>query len=265
MRFLIALLILSVCACTPQIGTENRGQKNAPAPIKRYGKNDRDSAPKGPLPSFFQLIMPKNEPLSRYGNPGSYAVAGHHYHVLPTANGYKERGMASWYGTKFHSQRTSSGEHYDMYAMTAAHRTLPLPSYLRVKNLENGREAIVKVNDRGPFHSDRVIDLSYAAATKLGILPRGTARVEIVAVGEKGAKQMPRARYYVQAGAFGSNQLASALQAKLKKLTRSPITKEKYRGKYIVKVGPFPDHSMTVALRKQLEKNGVHGAFSMLQ
>ncbi len=126
--------------------------------------------------------VPRWEPRSRYGNPPEYTVFGKNYRVLATADGYVERGMASWYGTKFHGQYTSSREIYDMYAMTAAHRSLPLPTYVRVTNLQNGRSTVVRVNDRGPFHSDRIIDLSYAAAYKLGVVQSGTAMVEVRAL-----------------------------------------------------------------------------------
>lgn len=122
------------------------------------------------------------EPKSRYGNPSSYVVLGRRYHVLDSAHGYIEQGVASWYGTKFHGKRTSSGETYDMHKMTAAHKSLPLPTYARVTNLENGRQTVVRVNDRGPFHGDRLIDLSYAAAIKLGLEHSGTARVEVAAL-----------------------------------------------------------------------------------
>lgn len=121
-------------------------------------------------------------PRSKYGNPESYEVYGKTYHVLPTARGYSERGQASWYGEDFHGKRTSSGEPYNMHAMTAAHKTLPLPTYVRVTNLQNRREVIVRVNDRGPFHDDRIIDLSFAAATELDILRNGTAEVEVTTV-----------------------------------------------------------------------------------
>ena len=129
-----------------------------------------------------QDAVPKSEPLSKYGNPSSYVVAGRRYYVLDSASGYVQRGTASWYGTKFHGQRTSSGEMYDMYTMSAAHRSLPLPTYVQVTNLENNKRAIVKVNDRGPFYGNRLIDLSYAAAVKLGIAANGTAQVEVRAI-----------------------------------------------------------------------------------
>jgi rare lipoprotein A len=123
--------------------------------------------------------VPRYEPPSRYGSPVSYKVFGKRYTTMKSAAGFQQRGLASWYGTKFHGRRTSSGEPYDMYAMTAAHKSLPLPTYVLVHNLDNNRTAIVRVNDRGPFHSGRIIDLSYAAAIKLGVAGTGVARVEI--------------------------------------------------------------------------------------
>lgn len=126
--------------------------------------------------------VPRVEPLSKSGNPESYQVRGRRYYTQKTSAGHVERGLASWYGKQFHGRKTSSGERYDMYAMTAAHKTLPLPSYVRVTNMENGRTAVVKVNDRGPFHGPRVIDLSYSAAKKLGVVQKGTAMVELRAL-----------------------------------------------------------------------------------
>ncbi|GAB6041292.1 septal ring lytic transglycosylase RlpA family protein [Endothiovibrio diazotrophicus] len=126
--------------------------------------------------------VPRIEPRARYGNPESYEVYGKRYYVRKSAKGYKERGIASWYGTKFHGRKTSSGEPYDLYQMTAAHKTLPLPTYARVTHLKNGRSVIVKINDRGPFHDNRLIDLSYAAAVKLGIKATGTGFVEVEAI-----------------------------------------------------------------------------------
>lgn len=225
-----------------------------------YQNTDKDSAPSGPIPTRFKAVKPTAEPLSRYGNPATYHVAGQRYDVLTTASGYRQRGLASWYGTKFHSRRTSSGEHYDMYALTAAHRTLPLPTYVRVKNLKNGREAIVKINDRGPFHSGRIIDLSYGAAAKLGIFPQGTAPVEIEALTLKNHQ----AQYYLQAGAFDSNRLAEQLKTKLVKLSKSPVFIHKEQRRYLVRVGPFANRTMTENLKRQLAHQGVSGAFSMM-
>ena len=126
--------------------------------------------------------VPVEEPLSRYGNPEEYEVFGESYRVMDSSEGYVAEGLASWYGDEFQGRRTSSGEPFDMYLMTAAHRTLPIPTYVEVTNLENGRVAVVRVNDRGPFHSDRIIDLSYVAARKLGIVGPGTAKVRVRAL-----------------------------------------------------------------------------------
>jgi rare lipoprotein A len=123
--------------------------------------------------------VPRDEPRSAFGNPPFYVVAGHRYVVLPSASGYVERGVASWYGTEFHGLRTSTGEPYDMFAMTAAHKTLPLPCYARVTNLSNGRSVVVRINDRGPFVANRIIDLSYSAATRLDMIRNGTAFVQV--------------------------------------------------------------------------------------
>jgi rare lipoprotein A len=123
--------------------------------------------------------VPRYEPRSAFGNPPFYAVDGHRYVVLSTAVGYDERGVASWYGPQFHGLRTATGEPYDMFAMTAAHKTLPLPCYARVTNLSNGRSVVVRINDRGPFVANRIIDLSYTAAAKLGMIRNGTAFVEV--------------------------------------------------------------------------------------
>jgi rare lipoprotein A len=153
-----------------------------------YKPGVKDSGPAIPPDiSHLKEPVPKAEPRSRYGNRTPYTVLGKAYHVMPSAAGYIERGTASWYGEKFHGRATSSLEPYDMYSFTAAHKTLPLPTYARVTNLDNGRSVIVRVNDRGPFHDGRLIDLSYAAAIKLGIHVRGTGNVEVRAItpGEK--------------------------------------------------------------------------------
>ena len=150
------------------------------------------------------------------------------YYTLKTSRGYHEKGVASWYGTKFHGKRTSSGEPYDMYAMTAAHKTLPLPSYLEVTNLDNGKRVIVKVNDRGPFHGNRLIDLSYSAAVQLDIVAKGTGRVELKTITpEKVAAESRTRNYsvpveqteligiYLQVGAFSTVIKAEQLRAEV--------------------------------------------------
>ncbi len=140
------------------------------------------AAPPAPTAADIPDITPRAEPPSRGGNLAEYEQNGATYQVLDTSRGYDERGIASWYGEDFHGRLTSSGDVYDMYLMTAAHKTLPLPTYVRVTHLANGRSVVLRVNDRGPFVEDRIIDLSYTAATKLGMAEQGTARVEVVAL-----------------------------------------------------------------------------------
>jgi rare lipoprotein A len=148
----------------------------------RYGSKS-DSVPTD-MPDFSKIPepVPKNEPRSLYGNKSPYSVLGQTYNVLPTPKGYVERGIASFYGNKFHGYKTSNLEEYDMYQFSAAHKTLPLPSYARVTNLQNGKSVIVRINDRGPFHENRIIDLSFAAAVKIGVWPSGTGLVEVRAI-----------------------------------------------------------------------------------
>ena len=168
---MVWMALLSACGAVPE-------RDRAPA----AGETDLSSLPDA---------VPQVEPKSRYGNPHSYVVYGRRYFTLPTARGFVERGVASWYGKKFHGRRTSNREFYDMYKMTAAHRTLPLPTYVSVRDLSTGREIVVRVNDRGPFLKNRIIDLSYAAATKLGIADKGTGIVEVRALEPGSATSQP--------------------------------------------------------------------------
>ncbi len=224
-----------------------------------------DGPPRHPIdPYSIPDAVPHPEPRSRLGNPASYVVNGHRYYVLASARGYVERGIASWYGTKFHGRRTSSGEPYDMYAMTAAHKTLPLPTYVRVTNLRNGRSVVVRVNDRGPFHPNRIIDLSWAAAAKLGILGHGTGLVEVRALDPRHPEQ-PRVRsaerhgpgvvpvaaggaraprIFLQLGAFVDRHNAERLQRRLQqRWPRVHIEAGISRGQriYRVRLGPLRD------------------------
>src|SRR5678815_736956 len=177
-----------------------------------------------PPPGDIEAIpepVPKAEPRSAKGNPPFYTVLGKRYFVMDKAEGYFERGVASWYGPGFHAAATSNGERYDMYAMTAAHKTLPLPAYVQVTNLRNGRSVVVRVNDRGPFKDGRIIDLSYTAASRLDFLKDGTTFVEVRALTpEQKSKppappQTPEA-LYVQAGAFGTKENAERLLERLR-------------------------------------------------
>jgi rare lipoprotein A len=182
------------------------------------------AAPPGGPPANLDAIpdaVPRAEPRSAHGNPPFYEVYGQRYLVLPTAAGYLERGVASWYGPTFHGGNTSSGEQYDMYGMTAAHKTLPLPTYARVTNLKNGRSVVVRINDRGPFVANRLIDLSYTAAAKLDMLREGTTLVEVRALTPGVPDDLARSaaspppELYVQAGAFADPQNAQRALDKL--------------------------------------------------
>ncbi|HEX2493605.1 MAG TPA: septal ring lytic transglycosylase RlpA family protein [Steroidobacter sp.] len=192
---------------------------------------------------------PRVEPRSARGNPPFYEVLGRRYFVLASAEGYLERGVASWYGPGFHAANTSTGERYDMHAMTAAHKTLPLPAYVEVTNLRNGKSVIVRVNDRGPFKSDRIIDLSYSAAAKLDMLREGTAFVEVRALTSGQTKPSPAALanaapLFVQAGAFAEQANAWGLLAQLQShgLKDSFVRVDRAAGKqlYRVRIGPIP-------------------------
>jgi len=203
--------------------------------------------------------VPRAEPRSARGNPRFYEVLGKRYFVLPTAAGYVERGVASWYGPGFHAAQTSNGEPYNMYGMTAAHKTLPLPTYVQVTNLSNGRSVVLRVNDRGPFKDGRIIDLSYTAAAKLDILRAGTAFVEVRALTPEQAPAQTQAststaatsaapavrELFVQAGAFGNEANASKLLAQLRSngVDKSFIREDQLNGqtRYRVRVGPIPN------------------------
>ena len=222
---------------------------------------------------------PKIEPRSRYGNPKSYVVRGKRYYVKDSNAGFTQRGIASWYGTKFHGRRTSSGEPYDMYSMTAAHKTLPLPTYLEVINLRNNKRVIVKANDRGPFHENRIIDLSYAAATRLGITASGTGLVEIRALNPAAPEPTPVQQVqppaavstdnkaltpsmYLQVGAFSSQQNAQGLNSKLHNaaFARTTITTASSNGStiYRVRIGPLSTVDEADQLVDQLTSLGIN-------
>ncbi|HEY8265702.1 MAG TPA: septal ring lytic transglycosylase RlpA family protein [Steroidobacteraceae bacterium] len=178
----------------------------------------RPAPPSTPVPAPGTATVPHDEPRSKYGNPPFYEVSGRRYAVLQSAVGYVEQGVASWYGPDFHGGRTATGETYDMNAMTGAHPTLPLPTWVRVTNLENGRSVVVRLNDRGPFAKDRIIDLSHAAAEQLDMIRKGTARVEVrsLAAGDTAPPPAAMPAYYAQAGAFGSRENAEALATRLR-------------------------------------------------
>jgi rare lipoprotein A len=216
--------------------------------------------------------VPRQEPRSRYGNGPFYEVLGHRYEVMSSAAGYRERGVASWYGKKFHGKPTSSREPYDMYAMTAAHKTLPLPSYVRVTNLSNNKSVVVRVNDRGPFVANRIIDLSYAAAERLDMIRDGTSLVEITTIdfeeptqlalsSNVGGERAADAGIYVQVGAFGDAENAKRRFAMLREggikslfmhedAATSPAL-------YRVRIGPIADVVQYDSIVEQLQRLGI--------
>jgi rare lipoprotein A len=199
---------------------------------------------------------PAVEPRSRYGNPKEYEVLGERYFVLNSATGYKESGRASWYGTKFNGQRTSSGETYDMFAMTAAHKTLPLPTYVRVTRKSNGSSVVVKVNDRGPFHTGRIIDLSYAAATKLDLLKDGSAEVEVEAIDPSAPAAPAPATPFLELASTDDPIYAVAVREDAAGLGIGVEIRSFEQGPdvlYRVLAGPFRDGASLEAARRQLE------------
>ena len=202
---------------------------------------------------------PKPEPRSKYGNPPDYEVFGQRYFVLNSATGYKERGHASWYGTKFNGRRTSSGEPYDMFQMTAAHKTLPLPTYVRVTRTSNGKSVIVKVNDRGPFHQGRIIDLSYAAATRLDLLKAGSAEVEVEAIDPGAAPTSPAptaAPAFLEVATTDDPIYAVALREQVEQLGIGAVeirsVEQGNNVRHRVLAGPFRDPAGLAAARRRL-------------
>ncbi len=227
--------------------------------------------------------VPRKEPKSRYGNGPYYEALGKRYEVMDSSYGYQERGVASWYGNKFHGRQTSSHERYDMYAMTAAHKALPLPTYVRVRNLRNHKSVIVRVNDRGPFVANRIIDLSYSAALRLDMIRQGTSLVEVTAISfDKPPDPPPVARasievkpdktkaivpekteadVYVQVGAFGDAENARRRFALLRRGgVGNAFVLEDYSQSpalYRVRIGPIADVVQYDSLVARLQNLGI--------
>jgi rare lipoprotein A len=224
-----------------------------------------DGAPAVSLsPAEVADAVPRPDPILDSGNTSPYVIDGVAYEVLDSGAGYDEVGIASWYGTKFHGKRTANGEIYDLYIATAAHRSLPIPTYARVTNIHNERSVIVRVNDRGPFHPDRLIDLSYAAAVKLGFVDRGTAKVrvqtlEIAGVDDRRGQGSGEYRY-LQLGAFASAGAADHLRASVADLVSVPVevTPVDVGGQRLsrVRVGPVADGEELRALQVMLVSRG---------
>ncbi len=252
-RALVYLLLLLTGACT--FWGEQPPVASTPGQFL-----PGDGLPKGGSINLATIpdAIPVNLPLSKTGNR-PYTVFGRQYRPLKSAKAYRAEGMASWYGTKFHGRKTASGEAYDMYAMSAAHRTLPLPSFLRVTNLSNQRSVIVKVNDRGPFVNpdQRIVDLSYAAASRLGIVATGTARVRLEAVvpddASDGHMPLSEQSSFLQIEAFKRYADAERLLTRLSEAGISAYIVQS-SGAYNVKSGPYADADQALQYKMEIDR-----------
>ncbi len=282
----IVLVALAVSACASRKPKPAPPAPRAPAsqpaakpphetslPQSQRYRHAKDHEPTGPAVDVSTLVepTPKAEPRARYGNKSPYSVLGRTYTVMPEAAGYVETGISSWYGNKFHGYMTSSLEPYDMYQFSAAHKSLPLPSWVRVTNLDNGKSVVVRVNDRGPFHDNRIIDLSYAAAARIGIWPKGTGLVEVRAIDPEHPAAPPpvvaapvrpgHARIYLQLGAFGERANAERAVAQVRRagLGEAAIQTTSLDGRTLhrVRLGPLANAEAADALTARIETLGL--------
>jgi rare lipoprotein A len=287
----INILLVFICCIFLAACSGNKQKPAAPtktnAPYNpndgRYS-HDKDFGPSEDVDlSHVPDAVPRYETRTRAGNKNPYTVLGKTYHLIEDESAYRERGYASWYGNKFNGHNTSNGERYDMYAMTGAHKTLPIPSYVRVTNLDNGKSVVVRINDRGPFHQGRIIDLSYAAAQRIGIHKTGTGRVEVEIVLPGDAAPIPRRAdnktpvhiepalpegTYLQVGAFSQKASAQQFAASLGSNLTFPVTihsvaqpKQVHR----VRVGPFKDAKSLQNARDQLTRIKIFQAHVVYQ
>lgn len=262
---IVCLFMALLAACSsPPVKRSDAPSASKPRPVQ-------DGAP-----DYFRDVsrIPDAVPVPHNGpyKASPYSVLGRSYKPMQDGRSYREVGLASWYGTKFHDQLTANGENYDLYGMTAAHKTLPLPSYVRVTNLDNQRSIIVRVNDRGPFHSDRIIDLSYAGAVKLGFAETGTARVKVEGIdpvvwqqqnnpgspmqAQPASPAALEGGLYLQLGAFSSNQAAEQLRHQVQGLVQTPVfvspVQVDTRTLHRVRLGPVDSHDEAQQLMEKL-------------
>ena len=256
-RCLLALMVLGLAGLNTGCGSLSKAK---PPPITAPAAR----APDQPSPP----AVKRADGYSRYGTPGFYEVNGQRYEVLQSGTDFVERGIASWYGEDFHGKLTSNREVYDMYQMTAAHKLLPLPTWVEVTNLENGRKVVLRVNDRGPFKDNRVIDLSYAAALKLEVIQKGTAFVEVRALERPdevetnaASASAPDAHMFLQVGAFGDRDNAERQKVLLTAAIHQPIRvfEDRTGGRvlYKVQVGPISDVDQADQVVSLLDAAGV--------
>jgi rare lipoprotein A len=268
---LMVLAMAALAACVSAPPPPEPSPEITPPPVIT-------APPAPPAPDSVPDAIPRVEPRSRGGNPPFYDVFGKRYYVLSSSSGYWERGVASWYGPGFHKVRTSTGEAYDMYAMSAAHKTLPLPAYVRVTNLQNGRSVVVRVNDRGPFVGNRIIDLSYTAAAKLDMLRNGTAMVEVRSIDPAAPPPLAASStdapvvnppvanptLFVQAGAFSDPANAQRMADKLRGGSYGNVfvRDDQIAGRrmYRVRIGPVRDVAEFDRVVAALEHAGISDA-----
>ena len=252
--FSVWILVLIIQSCSSQFVSVDSGEVLSDS--DRYQQDrypiKQDRGPDKEIDGHkIDDVVPVSEPRSKAGNQSPYTVRGKKYYVLDNPEGYSETGIASWYGVKFHGHKTSNGEIFDMYKVSAAHKTLPIPSYVKVTNLDNGLSIIARVNDRGPFQDGRLIDLSYAGAVKLGYEKQGTARVRVEAVMPENAKTY---QYFVQVGAFSSLDNAEKTKHQVEQYTSSKVFIEKTTF-YRVKVGPLTERQAKKLQSKLARQN----------
>lgn len=263
-------------------------------------KTSRYTQAQDSAPTFASNVIPAVKPVPKYEpyhqfTLRPYEVFGKRYYPLSTGKGYEKQGVASWYGQKFHGHLTSNGETYNMFAYTAAHKTLPLPSYLKVTNLENNRQVIVRVNDRGPFHDNRIVDLSYAAAIQLGYQNKGTANVKIevihfdqdnnVTVGNQATQSYneysgiidtpteatspqntePKPGFYVQVAALSDKKRAESIGHVLSALYQVNAQITTVANVHKLRLGPLTDKTISELLLEELRENGYPQAYSIQQ
>ena len=256
--FLLTALCLAGCQT-------NNVEKNSEDPVtdsKSKGAYYLDDGPEEVIPENLSSIpnaTPKKEPLNKFSNR-PYKVFGKTYYPMTSLKPYTATGYATWYGKKYHGNKTSIGEVYDMYKMTAAHKTLPLPCYVKVTNLKNDKTVIVRVNDRGPFVKDRIIDLSYAAANRLEIIEKGSelVKVELIDLDKKVKVSEINKQIYIQAGLFSDEKNANNLINKIKKLgtvTNENIKKIKNEDQFQVLIGPFANNQKAKNKKDELSNN----------
>jgi len=253
----ITAVLLSACQ---NIQVEDSNDAETDIVIASGDSEVKDGAPAFKLdPRTIYDAQPRQEVITNIGNKSPYEVYGQTYTVMPDYRGYKAKGTASWYGTKFDGRKTSNGEVFSLYGMTAAHKTLPIPVYVKVKNLDNGKTAVVRVNDRGPFVKDRLIDLSYAAAVKLGFADVGTAPVEISVIDTDNTvyitDTLVAQEYYVQLAAFGSREAAEELHAELARTVAFPaviVQKAEEPDLHRVRLGPYGTEGEAQEVKKAI-------------